>query len=150
MSITKLINDKVNAYLVKMQEGKPVQPPTAPPPFNMEPVPFELPVPYALEEMPRTFLHLLKISPDVPDQVKRWIETWLADFDERLVSYMHQRYGEGVDQVMDMITRSVMNQQHEHTKAEAKKEENDVLSELEKQLGHLGEDPGGEATTGTT
>jgi hypothetical protein len=137
----------VNGFFARLQQGKPVPPPAAPPPANMEPTPFELPVPYALEEMPRTFLHLLKISPEVPPQIKSYIDTWLQDFDNRMVEYMHQRYGEGVDQVMDMITRSVMNQQHEHVQSEAKKEEADVLAEFEKQL--RGEDPGGEAGAGT-
>jgi hypothetical protein len=146
VSISSAINSKVNEFFAKLQQGRPVDPPSAPPPTHMDPVPFELPIPYALEEMPRTFLHLLKISPEVSPQVRSYIDTWLTDFDEKIVSYMHQRYGDGVDQVMDMITRSVMNQQHEQTQEAAKAEENDVLADLEKQL--RGDDSG-EAGTDT-
>lgn len=127
--------------ITKLHEGKPVLPPSAPPPINMESTPFELPVPFALEEFPRTFLHLLLVSKDTPEQLKKDIKTWLDDYEERLMTYMHQRYGEGADQVMDMITRSVMQQQHMTAAAKNKAAENDILANLEAQLK---EDNGGE------
>lgn len=150
------IVDTLNKLAAKGQQainnwhkGKPVNPPAAPPPVNMEPHPFELPVPYALEEMPRTFLHLLKISPEVSPQVKQYITTWLDDFDQRLVAYMHTKYGEGVDQVMDMITRGVMNQQHNAAEANAKATETDVLAHLEAQLKEPDSDGEAEPGNGT-
>lgn len=129
-------------WVGKLHTGKPVEPPTAPPPINMESTPFELPVPYALEEFPRTFLHLLLVAKDTPPQLKQDIQTWLTDYEEKLMTYMHTRYGEGADQVMDMITRSVMQQQHMVAAAKNKAAENDILSDLEKQLK---EDSGGAA-----
>jgi hypothetical protein len=133
-------------WVGKLHTGKPVEPPTAPPPINMESTPFELPVPYALEEFPRTFLHLLLVAKDTPPQLKQDIQTWLTDYEEKLMTYMHTRYGDGADQVMDMITRSVMQQQHMTAAAKNKAAENDILSDLEKSLK---EDSGGEAGTST-
>lgn len=137
-ALTKWVN--------KLHAGKPVEPPTAPPPINMESTPFELPVPYALEEFPRTFLHLLLVAKDTPPQLKQDIQTWLTDYEEKLMTYMHTRYGEGADQVMDMITRSVMQQQHMTATAKNKAAENDILSDLEKSLK---EDSGGTAEGST-
>ena len=129
----------------KLHKGKPVLPPAAPPPVNMEATPYELPVPYALEEFPRTFLHLLLVSKETPEILKRDIKTWLDDYEQKLMTYMHTRYGEGVDQVMDMITRSVMQQQHAVAAAHNKAAENDVLAHLEQQMK---EHDGGEAGDG--
>lgn len=126
----------------KLHQGKPVQPPAAPPPLNMEPIPYELPVPYSLEEFPRTFLHLLLVTKETPDLLKRDIKTWLDDYEQKLKSYMEARYGEGVEQVMDMITRAVMQQQHAVAAAHNRAAENDVLANLEEQLK---EDESGEA-----
>jgi hypothetical protein len=131
--------------IAKLHKGKPVQPPSAPPPNNMESTPFELPVPYALEEFPRTFLHLLLVSKETPELLKRDIKTWLDDYETKLMDYMHTRYGEGADQVMDMITRSVMQQQHAAAAAQTKAAENDILANLEKSL----EADDGEAGAGT-
>lgn len=133
-------------WVAKLHTGKPVEPPTAPPPNNMESTPFELPVPYALEEFPRTFLHLLLVAKDTPPQLKQDIQTWLTDYEEKLMTYMHTRYGDGADQVMDMITRSVMQQQHMVAAAKNKAAEADILSDLEKSLK---EDSGGEAGAST-
>ena len=132
--------------IAKLHRGKPVLPPAAPPPINMESTPFELPVPYALEEFPRTFLHLLLVSKETPDLLKKDIQTWLTDYEERLMTYMHQRYGDGVDQVMDMITRSVMQQQHQTAKAQQTAAANDILADLERQMK---EGDGGEAGDGS-
>lgn len=130
----------------KLHRGKPVQPPSAPQPYNMQSTPFELPVPYALEEFPRTFLHLLLVSKETPEILKKDIKTWLDDYEQKLMEYMHTRYGEGADQVMDMITRSVMQQQHQAAKAQQNAAANDILADLERQMK---EDSGEEGSDST-
>jgi hypothetical protein len=140
--LTKLLGD--------LQKGKPVAPPAAPPPLQMESHPFELPVPYALEEMPRTFLHLLKVSPDIPPQIRGAIEVWLQEYDERMLAFLHQKYGQGVDQLADAITRQVMNQMHAHVDNQARAVERDVLDDLEKQLREEGVEGDGEARSDGT
>jgi hypothetical protein len=124
----------IKEFLAKLQKGKPIPPPAAPPPLNLAPAPFELPIPYALEEFPRTFLHFIKDDKGTPPQLKAMITTWLEDFDTRLVQYMHQRYGEGVSQVMMMITEGVRTQQAMTAEARDKATETDVLADLEKSL----------------
>lgn len=132
----------------KLHRGKPVAPPAAPPPNNMQVTPFELPIPYALEEFPRTFLHLLVESKETPDALKRDIQVWLDDFEQKLLEYMHTRYGDGADQVMDMITKSVMQQQHEQAKAHADAATNDILADLERQMNFDEGGDSGEASDG--
>lgn len=127
--------------LAGLHRGKPVEPPAAPPPMNMESSPFELPIPYAMEEFPRTFLHLLLVSNETPELLKRDIKTWLDNFEAKLMTYMHSRYGEGVNQVMEMISTSVMQQQQREANMLNKAAEQDILANLEAQLK---EDGGGE------
>lgn len=137
----------LNKLVGKLHRGKPVAPPTAPPPNNVQATPFELPVPFALEEFPRTFLHLLLVSKKTPEILKRDIKTWLDDYEQKLMDYMHTRYGDGADQVMDMITRSVMQQQHLQAKQQQNAAANDILADLERQMqeGDTGEDDGSAA-----
>lgn len=128
----------IEKFLARLHVGKPVQPPAAPPPLHIEQAPFSLPVPFALEEFPRTFLHLLKTSDQVPAPVKQMITLWLEDFDKRLMDYMHQYYGESVDHIAIQISASVMTQQANYTKTMADNTERDVIEEMEKRLNEEG------------
>ena len=132
---SKMVGEYLIALAAQMEKGKPVQPPAAPPPqANYQAHPFELFVPYATEEFARTFLHLLKVSPEMPEHLQKMITVWLDDYDTRLIDWLRGHYGPGVDRVADLITRGVMQAQANHAETEAKTAVDNQISDLETQF----------------
>jgi hypothetical protein len=129
------MNKYLDAIVQKLEKGKPVPAPAAPPPqSNYTAHPFELFIPYATEEFARTFLHLLKVSPEMPPHLQQMIEVWLNDYDERLFDWLRTHYGPGVDRVADVITRQVMVAQQLRADSEAKAAVDNEISDLESQF----------------
>lgn len=138
----KVVSDWLVSLSAKMEAGKPVQPPAAPPPqANYQAHPFELFVPYATEEFARTFIHLLKVSPETPDHLKQMITVWVDEYDQKLFTWLSEHYGPGVERVADVITRQVMTAQHQHADQQAKMAVDSEISDLESQF-KSGDDDG--------
>lgn len=134
-SIRKAVGQYLIDFANRMEKGKPVQPPSAPPPqANYKAHPFELFVPYATQEFARTFIHLLKVSPETPPHLRQMIEVWVAEYDRQLFAWLEQHYGPGVNRVADVITRQVMTAQQIRADMEAKQAVDSEISDLETQF----------------
>lgn len=122
-------------FAAKMEKGRPVGPPSAPPPQdNYTPQPYELFLPYAIQEYPRTFLHLLKTSPELSEHLRQMVEVWLQSYDQMLYDWLQNAYGPGVGRIADTITRQVMQQQQMQAESEAKRAVDNQISDLETQF----------------
>lgn len=125
----------VRKVLADLQKGKPVPPPAAPPPqANYRMHPYELFVPYSTEEFARTFIHLLKTSPEVPEEIRNMIAVWVEQYDQQLMEWLNKHYGPGVNSVADVITKQVMVTQRMRAESEAKREVDTQISDLEAQF----------------
>jgi hypothetical protein len=129
------VGNMLLARLNNAQKGKPLPPPAAPPPQdNVRFRPMELYVPYRVAEFPRTFLHMLAKSNDVPPEVRALITEWLNEYDQKLNKYMHDRYGDGVSALTNTITRRVMEDQNNAAQREVNRLTDNTIEALEKQF----------------
>ena len=132
---SKMLGEYLIALSARMEKGKPVQPPAAPPPqANYQAHPFELFVPFASQEFARTFIHLLKVSPEIPPHIRLAIETWLEEYDRQIFSWLKAHYGPGVGRVADSITKQVMVAQRTRAESEAKQAVNNEIADLEERF----------------
>jgi hypothetical protein len=65
-------------------------------------------VPFRFAEAARVTIHTICNQPEVPLQLRFWIQQWLDEYSYQLVAFMKENYGSGILPVLDKITEEVL------------------------------------------